>query len=136
MRDAVSRSDDRRQTEVAPASSCAPLARTTVGAALTPGSLVELEAGVRQLVDAGSGRWRQHLLRNDARRLEVAEPGRKDVRPDSGQALGKVGVALGALGELADDEEGPAVAHDVEGVGNGAVLVVVLRHRLDHSGSA
>jgi hypothetical protein len=48
MRDAVSRSDDRRQTEVAPASSWAPLARTTVGAALAPGSLVEIEAAARR----------------------------------------------------------------------------------------
>src|SRR5207245_5823720 len=39
-------------------------------------------------------------------------------------------------GELADDEEGPAVAHHVERVGNRAILVVVLRHALDHSGSA
>jgi hypothetical protein len=44
MRDAVSRSDDRRQTEAALPSSWAPLARTTVGAARAPGSLVEIEA--------------------------------------------------------------------------------------------
>ena len=66
--------------------------------------------------------------------LEVAEPGREDVRPDSGQAFGEVGVALRPLHQLADDEQGPAVADDVEGVGHRAVLVVVLRHAFDHSG--
>jgi len=36
------------ETEAAPASSWAPLARTTVGAALATGSLVEIEADARR----------------------------------------------------------------------------------------
>src|SRR5205807_10497831 len=101
-----------------------------------PHDRLQLEAVVRQLVDPGGGRWRQRLLRGDAGGLEVAEPGCEDVRSDSGQALGEVGVALRPPQQLADDEQGPAVADDVEGVSHGAVLVVVLRHVLDHSGCA
>ena len=51
-----------------------------------------------------------------------------------GQALGEVGVALRPYHQLADDEQRPAVADDVERVGDGAVLVVVLPHEPHDSG--
>src|SRR5205823_12917136 len=73
-----------------------------------PHDRLQLEAVVRQLVDAGSRRWRERLPRDDAGGLEIAEPGREDVRPDSGQAPGEVGVALRPLQQLPTDGQGPA----------------------------
>jgi hypothetical protein len=93
--------------------------------------LLELAAVVGELVDGGGGRRRQRPLPDHARVLQPAKPRREDVRADPGQGAGEVGVALGPEQEVADDEERPPVADQIEGVRDAAVLVVgSLVHRL------
>src|SRR5919106_2624803 len=80
-----------------------------------------------ELVDRGRGRRRQAPPPHDAIALELLEPGGEDVRPTSVKVGVEVGVAkLAVLDELADDQQRPALADDVEGVRDRAVLVVAL----------
>src|SRR5581483_11987295 len=97
---------------------------------------LQLAAVVGELVDArGRGR-RQPPLRDDAGGLEVAEPGRQDVRPDARQALRQVGVALRPVHQLLDDEHRPPLPDEAEGVRDGAVVLVFLGHGLHCSAAA
>src|SRR5260370_7596380 len=63
--------------------------------------------------------------RDPSCRLEVANPVREQVGRDSRQPVPQVGIpARAADQELPDDQEGPPVAHDVERLGDRAVLAV------------
>jgi hypothetical protein len=74
-------------------------------------------------------RWWQLLLLHQAGLLEVAQPVGQQVGGNAGQVGAQVGEATAPEGELAQDEQGPAVADDVERGGDSAVLVVaLLRH--------
>ena len=68
------------------------------------------------------------MLLHDPAALELLEPRGQDVRADPGQAAGQVGVALGAVEELTDDEKRPALSDETKGVRHRAVLVVALAH--------
>ena len=88
----------------------------------------QLAAVVGQLVDLRRRRRRQSTPGDDAVALEVAQPRGQDVGPDAGQVLDEVGVALRPVHQLADDEQRPAVADEVEGMCHRTVLLVALRH--------
>ena len=83
---------------------------------------------VGELVDLRGGRRREGTPGHDPGGLEVAQARGEDVRPDAGQAVDQVGVALGPVHQLADHEQRPAIPDQVERVGHRAVLVVVLAH--------
>jgi hypothetical protein len=89
----------------------------------------ESDAVGRQLVDLGGSRWRQAALDDDLTRLEILQARRQDVGADPRQRVGEVGVALGALQQLADDQQRPALADQLERVGDGAVLLELLAMR-------
>ena len=61
---------------------------------------------------------------DDPRTLELAQPLDEEIGGDACQAVLELAVARRANQQLADDEEGPAVSDQVEGFGEGAVLVV------------
>jgi hypothetical protein len=85
---------------------------------------------VGQLVDGGRGRRRQLVPGDQARGLEILEPGGEDVGADPGQALDEIGVALGAVHELPGDEKCPALADEAQCAGDRAVLVVALHVKI------
>src|SRR5581483_3287862 len=91
---------------------------------------------LRELVHARGGRRRQRAPGDDPVRLEVAQAGGEDVGADTGQVVDEVRVPLRAVHQLADDEQRPALADQVERVSNRAVLVVALSHRTQCSRSA
>jgi hypothetical protein len=80
----------------------------------------------RQLVDRHRRRRRQLRPPHDTGALQVAEPSREDVRADAGERVREIGVAPLAEHQLAHDEQRPAIPDQVEGMGNGAVLVIAL----------
>ena len=53
--------------------------------------------------------------------------------PMPGRLVGEVGVALRPVQQLADDSSAQRSPTSVEGVGDGAVLVVSLRHASESS---
>ena len=61
----------------------------------------------------------------DARRLQLLEPRRQDVARDAGQPRGELAVAARPDEQVADDEQRPALADQLEGLGDAAVLPVV-----------
>src|SRR6476620_6936466 len=79
-----------------------------------------------ELVDGRRRRRRKLPLLDQAVELELLESAGQDVGPDAGQRVDEVGVALGSVEELTDDEQGPPLTDEVEGVGDRAVLVVAL----------
>jgi hypothetical protein len=90
-----------------------------------------LEAGrlLGQLVD-GARRGRIEATATDQPGpLELLQALAQEVRRDAVQTLLEIGEALGREEQLAHDEHGPAVPDDVEGAGEGAVLVVAPGHR-------
>ena len=93
------------------------------GQALEHGT--ELLASRCEPEERGGNRWRGVLAFDHARSLELAEPVGEQVGCDAGQPVAEVCVATGAAQrELANDQERPAVAYDVEGFRHCAVLVV------------
>ncbi len=88
----------------------------------------EALTGGRQLVEGRGGRWQDRPPRDDAVRLEVAQALGEDVRRAAAEALEEVGVAQRTMLELADDEQRPALADEVEGIRDRAELVVGLAH--------
>ena len=56
--------------------------------------------------------------------LEMLQTRRKKARSDTGQALEKVLVTLRASDELANDQERPPLANDIQGPRGRAELVV------------
>jgi hypothetical protein len=86
---------------------------------------VELFAGFGQPDQRrGDGRWR-FLPADQARRLKLADPVGEQVGRDSRQPVLQVGVPAGAADEqLPDDQQCPAVTHDVERLGDRTVLAV------------
>ena len=55
--------------------------------------------------------------------------------PIPGRCVGEVGVALRPVHQLADDEQRPPLADELERVRHRAVLVVALRHARQCSAS-
>jgi hypothetical protein len=88
--------------------------------------LLELAPVLGQLVDGRGGRRRQLLPPHDSAGLEVAQPRREDVRADARQSAQQVGVAPGPVQQVADDQQRPALADELERVGDGTVLGVAL----------
>ena len=61
--------------------------------------------------------------------LQIAQPLGQDVRGDPPERGLQVGVALGAEQQLTDHQQGPPIAHQVEGPGDAAGVVVgAFRH--------
>jgi hypothetical protein len=86
----------------------------------------ELAAVRRQLVD-GYRRWRlEPALVHDACRLEIAQADRENVRANSRQPVGEIGVALRPGQKVADDEKRPPLADRLKRVRDGTVLRVPL----------
>ena len=81
-------------------------------------------AEVGELVDRRGGRGREAPLGDQAGGFKRAQALGEDVRADAREARLEVGVALGAQEEIADDEQRPALADDVERAGRGAELLV------------
>src|ERR1700716_2553500 len=73
----------------------------------------------------GRDRWRCFFSGEDAGLLELAQPVGEQVRRDSGQPVAQVRVATCPLQrQLADDQQRPAIADDVERLRHSAVLIV------------
>jgi len=92
---------------------------------------LELASALGELVDPRS-RWRREgATTHQARLLEIAQALGQDVGADVRQSGAQIGEALGAQQQLADDEEGPALAHEVEGARDPAAVAVgaLARHR-------
>ena len=82
-----------------------------------------------QLVDPRRRRWLELSPADDAALLERLQARREDVRSAARQPRVEVRVAKRTLVEqLANDEQRPALADEVEGVRDRAVLVVTLGH--------
>ena len=95
---------------------------------------LELAAVRGELVHGRPRRWRQHAPLHDPALLELAQPGREDVRADAGQAGGQVGEPFRAEHELAHDEQRPALADEVERVRDSAELAVASHHVVSLAG--
>ena len=86
-------------------------------------------AVLRELVDGGRSRWTSRRLLDDSTALEVLQPRGEDVRAAAVEPGVEIRVPQAALLEkLTDDEQRPALADEVEGVCDRAVLVVRLCH--------
>ena len=83
---------------------------------------LELAAVGRQLVDDDA---RARHPADDAGRLQLLEPRRQDVARDARQPRGELSVAARPDEQVADDEQGPALAHELQGPRDAAVLPVV-----------
>jgi len=84
---------------------------------------IEFKAAGSQLEESGGDGRRRVLAGDDAGVLEFAEAVGEEIGGDAGKAVAQVRVAAGAADEeFTDDEEGPAVANEVEGFGEGAEL--------------
>src|SRR5439155_14151982 len=81
-------------------------------------------AELGELVDGGGGRGRQAPAPDEPRALHRLQPRREEVCRDPRETVEQVGIALGPDEELAHDEQRPALADDVEGAGDHAVLVI------------
>ena len=75
--------------------------------------------------EGGRDRGWRFLPGDDSFPFQFAEALGEQVGGDPGQAVMEVGVAAGPLQEqLAHDQQVPAIADHVEGLGDGAVLLV------------
>ena len=91
---------------------------------------LELLSTLGELVDPRAGGRRQRAAPQYSGGLELAQALGEDVGADVGQPRAQVGEALGAEQQLADDEQRPALADDVEGPRDpAAVAVRALRRR-------
>ena len=91
---------------------------------------LELAPALGELVDPRSRGRGERAAADDARLLEVAQALGEDVGADVWESGAQVGEALGPQQQLADDEQGPALADDVEGACDpAAVAVRALRRR-------
>jgi len=75
---------------------------------------LDLPTVLGQLVNLRRGRGREDAARHDAGRLEFLQAGGQDVRADARQALEQVGEAARPEQQLADHEQRPALADEVE----------------------
>ena len=78
----------------------------------------------RQRVDGAGDRRRQLLAVDEPGVLQLAQPVGQQVGGDAGQLGAQVTVAAGAADELAQDQQRPSLAEDVQAEGDGAVLLV------------
>src|SRR5919112_1953715 len=85
---------------------------------------LELLAPVSELVDPGSRRRGKLPAPHDPGPLELAPALGEDVWARARQAGAQIGEALGAEQQLANHQERPALAYQVEGVGGGASVAV------------
>lgn len=83
---------------------------------------LELAAAGRQLIDDDA---RVRHPADDPGRLQFLEPRRQDVARDAGAPRGELSVAARPDKQLADDEQGPAFAHELQGSRDAAVLPVL-----------
>src|SRR5688572_9284349 len=84
----------------------------------------ELAAPVGQLIDLRCRRRGKRAAPDDAVRLELAEALREHVRACARKARADVGEALRPVAQLAEDQDGPAFAYQLERVGEPAEVVV------------
>ena len=89
---------------------------------------LEAPALVGQLVDGPRRRRRQLAAGHEATVLHLAESRGQEVRGDAGEGPIEVGETGGAGQQLADDQQRPALADDVECLSHGAVLAVRAFH--------
>ena len=81
-------------------------------------------APVGQLVHPGAGRWIQLPPPYGSRSLELAKSLCQDVGAGGWQALAQVGEALRAQQQLANDQQRPTLADEVESVGETTRLAI------------
>ena len=89
--------------------------------------VLELAPVLGELVAHSARRPRQHLATHDPFVLELLQPRREDVRGDPRLAALQVGEALGAAEQVAHEHERPALADELERMGEPAVLSVAAR---------
>jgi len=82
-------------------------------------------AALSEPVEGGRDRWWGCLGGDDARGFEALEAVGQQIGRDAGQAVAEVRVATRSCSQLPHDEQRPAVAHDVEGLGDRAELSVL-----------
>src|SRR5687768_4833678 len=96
--------------------------------------LAEPRAVLRELVDPRSGRRIELAAAHDPSLLERLQARSEDVRPAAGKSRVEVRVAkLVVFQQLTDDQQGPALADEVERMRHRTVLVVALGHAVDSS---
>src|SRR6266508_2977412 len=84
----------------------------------------ELGAIGGQLVNHTGRRPRQHAAAHDANLLELLQPGGQNIGRNAWQTLAQLGEALGPEDQVANDQQRPALAHELEGAGEAAELVI------------
>ena len=85
---------------------------------------LEREAALGQLVDARARRRRELAPAHEPGLLELAQALGEHVGAEARQAGAQVGEALRAEQQLADDQQRPALADDVEGARDAAAVAV------------
>src|SRR5829696_3029490 len=85
---------------------------------------LKLLAPLTELIHPGGSRRRQLPPAYHPRSLKLPQALGQDVGARIGQARPEVGEALGAKQQLADDQQRPPLAYEVEGVGSCAAVVV------------
>ena len=88
---------------------------------------LELLAPLGQLVDARAGRRGKLAPPHDSRPLELAQALSEDVGAGVDDARAKIREALGAEQQLADDQQRPALADEIEGMRRRARFAVGTR---------
>ena len=84
---------------------------------------------VGQLVDRAAGRGREPATLDEPSLLEVTQARGEEALADPGQRSQEIGEAARTkVDEVAQDQERPALADDVEGLRDGAVLLVASAH--------
>ena len=86
---------------------------------------LEFEAPLRQSVDGHKCRWRQRDLIHHPGLFQLTQPHRQHGRRGPVRAGQEFAEALGTEHQLPDHDHGPAIAHDVEGVGGSASVPMV-----------
>src|SRR5262245_31691530 len=89
----------------------------------------QAEPGLGQLIDDRGGRWRQTRLRYQAAFLEKRETLAENARADAAQPAAQITEALRPDQQLANDEDGPALADNLRRTRDGTELgIAKLRH--------
>src|SRR5687768_13719556 len=85
---------------------------------------LEIRAPFGELVHPRGGGRREFAAADDPRFLQLLEALGEDVRADARQTGAEVGETLRTEDQLANDQEGPPLADEVEGVGRRASIFV------------
>ncbi len=81
-------------------------------------------AGFSQFIHRRPGRRRQHTPAQNPLLFQALEPFGKQIGADTRQPVHKVLKAARASQQFADNQQRPAFAHDIQGIGQRAELVI------------